>query len=189
MNKTKIIVTACACVVFAAGVVAGVAGSESLKSRKIQDDAADFEREPRPPRSSLRHELNLTPEQHKQMQEIWSDAVKKTGADYHEQMEALRQQREQAVRDLLTEEQMLGYEELRQEHFRKIAELSAARKDAFAEAVERTKEILTEEQREKYEELLKRHSDAPSMPGGSRRPGRQGTRAYEPGEIKPRRGE
>lgn len=189
MNKTKIIVSACACVVFAAGVVAGVAGSESLKAKPTRDRHAYDWREQHSQRSSLKRELDLTPEQHKQMQDIWSNTMKKTGAQYHQHMEALREQREQSIRGILTEEQMARYEELRQEHFRKISELSAARKRAFAEAVEQTKKILTEEQRAKYEELLKRHSGPPSMPGGNQPPERQGTRAYEPGEIRTRRGE
>jgi len=81
------------------------------------------------------------------------------GRRWWEQWTALRQQREQAIADLLTETQRAEYERILADYETSRAALDAERKQAFDQAVQRTKQILTPEQAAKYEALLQRRPD------------------------------
>jgi Spy/CpxP family protein refolding chaperone len=84
-------------------------------------------------------------------------------------------ERDQAVMDLLSEEQRAQYGEIHAEFDRKMDALSEEREAAFHEAVEKTKQILTPEQRGKYEELLTRMRERDRRrPFGAARRGRRG---------------
>ena len=158
MTKTKVIMLACFCAAFGAGVAVGVAGTRL---------AAEPGR-----RSWLGHELNLTPQQREQMRQIWSGVMSASWQKQHEERQALDRERDEAIRGLLTEEQKARYDEVMRKHAEKSAALEEARRKPFEEAVERTRQILTESQRKKYEELLQERGGR--HPGGSP-PGRPAT--------------
>lgn len=161
MTKAKLIVLACFCASFAAGVAAGLAWSRLA---------------PKPHRDSwLARELDLTPQQREQMKRIWSSAMGTLRQQHREQRRAIRQERDKAIEAIFGREQKAQYEEVMKAYEDKSAELDAGRKKAFRDAVERTKQILTEPQRKKYEELMKRRP-----PHRSRRPGPPGPDAPPP---------
>ena len=130
-------------VVFAAGVAVGLVLAWSARASHR--------------RSWLAGELDLTPQQREQMREIWSQPDQRAQMRSHfERSRAIREQRDEALRALLTEEQKARHDELLQEYEQQLNELNEERRKAFEEKVQRTKEILTEPQRKKYEELLGR---------------------------------
>ena len=70
----------------------------------------------------------------------------------------------------MTDEQRPRYEAVLKDYTRKDGELSEQRKQAFEEAIKRTKEILTPEQAAKYDELLtKQREKGFGPPHGGRR--------------------
>jgi Spy/CpxP family protein refolding chaperone len=158
MVKTKIILVVSFVVTFAAGAVTGWLVSRS---------------DHRPPGPSwLAAELDLTSQQREQMQAIWSEVMGATMRQRGEQRDALRQERDQAIVALLTEEQRPRYDAILKDYVTKENEMSEQRKQAFEEAIKRTKEILTPEQAAKYEELMKKEREKGFGPprGGHRGP-------------------
>lgn len=147
MTKVRLILIGCFVAAFAAGGAAGWA----LKT---------YQQRPHD-RSWLMSELNLTAQQREQMGKIWSDVMDATGRQQAEQRRALTEERDKAIATLLTTEQQPAYERILQTYSQKIAELQQQRKNAFDEAVARTKQILTPAQAEKYDELLKRQRERP----------------------------
>ena len=145
MTKTKIILVVCFLVTFAAGSFVGWSVSRPDH--------------PRGGPSWLTAELNLTPEQRDQMHAIWSEAMGATMKQRGEQGKALRQERDQAVIALLSDEQKTRYDVIYQDYLRKEGELSDQRKQAFDEAVKRTMLILTPEQAARYEDLMKKQPE------------------------------
>ncbi len=153
MTKIKAILLLSFLLVFAAGTSLGVLLTRS-------------HRPPRPrPQSWLTTELNLTKDQQDQMRKIWSEIM---GASFRQDAErraALMQQRDQAILALLTEAQRRDYEAVQEDFAHKMDQMSAERKQAFDEAVARTKRILTPEQAAKYDDLMTRQRER-GMGGG-----------------------
>jgi Spy/CpxP family protein refolding chaperone len=145
MTKAKAILIIAFLVTFAAGGAAGLL-------------VAYLDHHPHGP-SWLAAELNLTSEQKEQMNGIWSEVMGFAMRQRAEQSKSLRQERDQAVAGLLTAEQHPRYEAILEDYARKDAEMSEQRKQAFEEAIKRTKEILTHEQAVKYDELMKKQRD------------------------------
>jgi len=145
MTRIKAILIASFIVTFAAGVAAGLLVGH-LRHR--------------PPMPSwLGAELNLTSQQREQMHKIWSEVMGSTMRQGFEQRRALRQERDQAIVGLLTAEQKTRYDAILKDYARKEGELSEQGKQAFEEAIRRTKEILTPEQAAKYEELMQKQRE------------------------------
>jgi len=167
VKKANLLLTLSLALTFAAGLALGCLLERGCGSRH------------RPGRrqSWLARELDLTPEQEQQMHAIWSEAMGQLGIPRGERSRTLTEEREKAVRDLLTEEQELQYDRVLAEHEQKLAGLKDEGKQAFERAVARTKEILTPEQRTKYEEMLgrtrehgRRGPPGPGMGPPGRRP-------------------
>jgi Spy/CpxP family protein refolding chaperone len=158
MTRTKLLLVLCFLAAFAAGGAAGLV---------VRTDAKE---PPRGHASWLREQLKLTPQQQEQMSKIWS-GMDANSHQRFEQRRALAEERDKAITALMTAEQKPKYEQILQDYDRKTAELSAERKLAFDQAVERTKkEVLTPEQAKQYDEILKHQRDR--GPGGP--PGRRG---------------
>jgi len=169
MTKIKAILIIAFLVTFAAGAATGVLGTW------VQH---------RPPMPSwLGTELNLTRQQRDQMHKIWSEVMGSTMRQRFEQGVALKQERDQAIVALLTQEQRPRYDAILKDHARKEGELFEQGKKAFEEATQRTKQILTPEQAGKYEELLKKQREKGfgPPPGGHRGPPRDGPPGPPPG--------
>jgi len=116
------------------------------------------------------------------------------GPDRWERRRALSQRRDERVAALLTEAQRPQYDGILLDYAAELDKLDQERKQAFEQAVERTKQILTPEQARKYAELLeerrKRGSgDRRGPPWDRRRPPPEGTEQPADERATPRGGE
>jgi Spy/CpxP family protein refolding chaperone len=162
VNKTKSLLLLSFALVFIAGAAIG-----RLMAPKPESGGDR--------RSWLTEELQLSVEQRERMEEIWSEVMGRLRSPDRDQRREMAAERDQAVMDLLSEEQRAQYGEIHAEFDRKMDELSEEREAAFHEAVEKTKQILTPEQRVKYEELLTRMRERDRRrPFGAGRRGRRG---------------
>ena len=157
MSKAKAMLCVSFVLAFAAGICAGLlfGRSRSVRARG----------------SVLLRELDLTPKQQEQMRAIWSEVTRASADRQLEDRDALRKKRDDAVKALLTSEQLRAYEQLMEEYTRELHALSQERRRRFDEAVEKTKLILTEPQRQKYMEMLERGPRRPprgDLPGEHR---------------------
>ncbi len=137
MKKARLLLTLSLVLTFAAGVALGCLLERGHRSSH----------RPGGPRSWLARELDLTPEQEQQMRAIWSELRPPSGEGWG----ALREEREQAVRALLTEEQELQYDQILAEHERRRAALDDEARAAERQAVGA---LLTEEQKPQYDQIL-----------------------------------
>jgi len=174
VSRTRLLLIVSFVFVFAAGLALGFLAERARH---------------RPHRPSwLGERLDLTAEQREQMREIWSGVAGEMGGAHRDELRALREERDQAMQDLLTESQKAEHERLQQEYEDKVAELAAAREAAFEEAVRRTKEILTPEQRKQYEHMLEGMSGRGRPSGRPPGPPPEGARPGSPHREGPREG-
>src|SRR5689334_7099899 len=103
MSKTRLIILAGFALAFGAGVVTGMLGHRTV-----------FD----PPRHhmSLVQELELTPAQAEQMQQIWQGVMRDMGRHQEEQRRAMRKERDDAIVALLQPEQKAAYEKIQQQY-------------------------------------------------------------------------
>jgi Spy/CpxP family protein refolding chaperone len=106
---------------------------------------------PRSERSRLEADLKLTPEQKEQMDGIWAEARDAM----MNRRESLRQERDKAIADLMSEAQRQKYDAVLKEYTTKVAEIP----NPFDEAVKRTREILTTEQAVTYDKWMQDQRD------------------------------
>jgi len=104
-------------------------------------------------RSPLAAELNLTPDQARQMQKIWESVQQTAGASLL-QGKALEMDREKAYEAILTPAQKSEYDKIKADYNARIEQLKSQRDGVFQKALEQTRALLTEPQRQKYEKLL-----------------------------------
>jgi len=157
MTRTRILIIICFVAAFAAGISGGLA-----VSRRAAERAG-------PP--FLVEQLDLTPEQASQIRDIWSQTREAMHAAMGGQREALEEEREEAIRGLLTEDQAARYEQVLDDYRRKRDALNEKRQEIIDQAVERTKALLTDEQRAKYEGLLEERRKQGGPPWGRGRHG------------------
>lgn len=127
-------------------------------------------------RGFLPRELNLTAEQQKQMDEIWSSMAAHGPREQDERRREFRQERDDAIVALIRPEDRAAYEQILKTYTDRMSAMDQETRKAFEDAVRRTKEILTSEQQAKYEEILKRFQPGERGPRG-RGPGRGGDRS------------
>jgi Spy/CpxP family protein refolding chaperone len=149
MSKAKFILAATFVMALAAGAAVGVVGT-----RTVAQPGAPKDRRP-----SLVEELQLSPEQAKKMEEIWSGVMRRGRGEQFEKFRAIQKERDEAILSLFTSEQKTEYDKLMAEYGKRFEELNQERERAFQQAVEQTRQILTEPQRQKYEELMKKRRE------------------------------
>ncbi|MFO8013910.1 MAG: hypothetical protein R6X20_11475 [Phycisphaerae bacterium] len=152
MTKIKVLLVVAFVAVFAAGGAVGLSVSRARHR-------------PHGP-SWLAAELGLSDAQRDEMHRIWSETMSESFRTRWEQRRAIAEERDQAILDLLTDEQRTRYDAILETYARQRQEMEAQREEAFKQAVERTKQILTPEQAARYEELLKKR---PKRGPGDRR--------------------
>lgn len=159
MTKAKAIILISFILIFAAGAAVGVSVQRSGERPRH--------------RPGLFGGLDLTPEQREEVQRIWFGQTGPDRPHMFDQVRRLEEEREQAVLDLLTEEQRALYDELMQAHERKLNEFSEERRRDFESKVEQTMEVLTESQREKFGEFIEesRERGRQLLPGSFGGPG------------------
>jgi hypothetical protein len=130
------------CLAFVSGVAVGVVGRRAWRPNKYP--------------SVLVEELDLTPDQRRTIQRIWSDV-----ADHHtpvpmSEIEKADAERWQAMDELLTPEQRAQYVRIQQRLDARMQGFDQGNRERIARAEEQTRQLLTPAQREKYERLLAR---------------------------------
>ncbi len=123
MNRVKTILTMAFILAMGAGVAVGMLSARLPQSHQ--------------PRSWLGDELNLSPDQREQMRTIWQDASKIRGRDW-ERRRALDKERNEAIYNLLTEEQKAKHDEINRQFAQKLQEQQQQRQAAIQDAIERT---------------------------------------------------
>ena len=158
MSKTRIILVICFLAAFGAGVVTG--------------EVLARVRRPGPRKPWIEEELNLTGEQREKMREIWSEVMGKLREFRRDRHQALQEERDEAIQNLLSVQQKTEYAEILKIYARESAALDEAAGKAFEEATRRTKELLTEQQLKAYDRMLQERA-------GRRRHGSRGSRGDE----------
>lgn len=129
----------------------------------------------------LAAELNLTPEQHEQLRQIWSETMRRGRSEGEDPRRQLRSQRDAAIEQLMTAEQRPQYDTILKRYNDQMTELEQQWRASYQTAVDRTRQLLTPEQRDKYEEILARQSWRGSGgPGGPRTPPPPATQPASP---------
>ncbi len=128
----------------------------------------------------LAAELKLTPEQSRQLDEIWSETARRGGPDRDERRGRLYRERDEAIVALIRPEDRPKYEAIQKEHAEQVETLGQEWRKSFDTAVARTKEILTPEQRVRYEALMSRHEGP--RDGHDSRGGRDWRRGSRPAD-------
>jgi len=141
MSKVRVILVFAFVLVFAAGAVVGVA--RDWRTRAVQGGH-------RP----LDEVLNLDASQRDQMKAIWSH-VEELHHSMGQRFKDLRQHRDDEISRLLTPEQRLRYEQIRQDYDRQTREMDSEMDQAVRQAEERTRESLTPEQQAKFDQIRK----------------------------------
>ena len=173
-------------VAFAAGLVVGSRADRSRQASAATTTTAGptnpgpTEAGPRTPTTSpdrggpdrgpggwLAAELKLTPDQHRELDHIWSDVARRGRRRDHEgQRQAMRDERDVAVAALIAPDRWGAYERIMTDYAERSAALDREFRADFDQAVERTKQILTPDQRARYDKLLARQRWGP--PGHGR---------------------
>jgi hypothetical protein len=141
-RKLVIFAIAALSLVFVSGVGVGVVGRRAFQSNKFQ--------------SVLVEELDLTPDQRHEIQQIWSDVAESHSPVPMAEIEKVDAERWQAIEQLLTPQQRTQYAQIQQRLEARMQELEQGNRAREARAEEQTKQLLTPAQREKYERLLAR---------------------------------
>lgn len=106
--------------------------------------------------SWLAQQLELTPEQQKQMDQIWSELGGRGRREDPAKRNELRKARDAAISALIRGEDRAAYDKVIADYNANIAAIETEWKKNFQQAVEKTREILTPAQRTKYEQLMSR---------------------------------
>ncbi len=178
VNNLRVIMVLCFAAAFSAGVLAGKVWERSIVKAEasppvvvappvpapVPQPTAQPPRDPAPPTPELGwlRELNLTAQQSEQMRAIWS-AVTKNAPMNHGKREALRKERDEAIKALLSDEQrkqqtavLAQYEAKNEEIGQKMHVEQEVQRKQRDEAV---KALMSEEQRKLYD-ALKSNYDA-----------------------------
>jgi Spy/CpxP family protein refolding chaperone len=119
----------------------------------------------------LAAQLQLNDDQREQMRGAWEDA-KDAADDCYKQAQEIQRQRDQALVDMLSDEQKAKFAPIDQGYARQFAALTTRRESAFEQAMAKTEAILTPDQRVKYEEIVReRLGQFPAQAGGVSGPG------------------
>jgi len=137
---------------FAAGLAVGRAGRMAAASQRHTADP-----------SYLAARLNLTADQQKQMECIWSDALTKA-PDMPARVHDLDVARDAAVEKDLSPEQRTTFEQLEAERDSQVTALRAERDKILHDAQDKTRAILTPDQTKIFDQIIKESGHfSPSM--------------------------
>lgn len=176
---TRLIVITGFIVAFLAGLMAGVAwkGNPVVTSPgdSLRPNDRNNERG-----SWIAQQLSLTPEQQKQMREIWSEVTRRGGREMRERRAQIRREQEEAIARLVRDEDKAAYQKIIEDARTRTEALEAEGKKAFEQAVAKTKAILNADQLKKYEAILARPPERGPDRGTERGPERGPDRGDRP---------
>jgi Spy/CpxP family protein refolding chaperone len=102
----------------------------------------------------LAAQLQLTDAQTEQMRNEW-ESVRGTVDDCYKQAQLIERERDQALVNLLTDEQKARFAPVDQGYKQRFDALALRRDDALHTALDKTESILTPDQRVKYEQIVR----------------------------------
>jgi Spy/CpxP family protein refolding chaperone len=139
MTSRRLLFVGC----FVAAFLAGFALHAAVGRRGHREGGPRFE-----------EELNLTPEQSQKMRDIWSAVRDKSRELGDAGFEAVRTERDKGIRELLSSESIVKYDEILAGEAAAREAFEAGRKEIFDKAVEETRKLLDDRQRARYDELM-----------------------------------
>jgi Spy/CpxP family protein refolding chaperone len=154
MRRSTIFLSAAAVLVLSAGLVVGrLSAHLPMAARPIDHN-----------RGWLPDTLDLTPDQHQKMDAIWAD-VKQQMDKNGDRRRALDRERDNAIRSLLTPEQLTAYDKIFDGYHAHRADLDKERGQLFRTANERSRALLTADQQVKWDAMAKDMRDHRGMGG------------------------
>jgi Spy/CpxP family protein refolding chaperone len=163
MKRSRQVLLVMALLVLCAGVVVG-----RLSARL----AAEVP--PPPPDhtpSWLADQLNLSADQQQKMDAIWADVKQQMNGEGDKHRE-LDRERDDAIRDLLSDDQWLDYQEIYGIYRQKRQEMEKARDALIKSAEDRSRNLLNDSQKSRWDQLAKdMHAHHPGGPGHGPGPG------------------
>jgi len=128
---------------------------------------ADRLRTPAGSAAPLAQQLQLTPVQSEQIRAVW-EGVSQTVDSCYQQGQAIQNRRDQALLNLLTDDQKAKFAIIDKDDARQFAEQMTKRQAAFQQGLTETEAMLSPEQRVKYEQIVRaRLGDLSQSQGGN----------------------
>lgn len=140
--KTTVILVLAYVLALAAGTTSGL-----LAQRLRGPGPADAD-------APMAAQLHLTPAQARQMRQVWEKASNDMD-DYYRQAQAISRQRDQALFNLLTDDQKEKFATMDQAYNDRFAALAKQRQATFRSAIAKAEESLSDDQRQKYERIVR----------------------------------
>jgi Spy/CpxP family protein refolding chaperone len=163
MKRSRQVLLVMALLVLCAGVVVG-----RLSARL----AAEVP--PPPPDhtpSWLADQLNLSADQQQKMDAIWADVKQQMNGEGEKHRE-LDRERDDAIRDLLSDEQQVEYQEIYDIYRQKRQEMEKTRDALIKSAEDRSRALLNDSQKARWDQMAKdMHAHRPGGPGHGPGPG------------------
>jgi hypothetical protein len=113
--------------------------------------------------------LNLTPDQKKQMDAIWTD-FPQTMRKFGDRRRAMDKDREQAFRSLLNDQQLAAYDKIVADYRSQRDGLDKERQNLINQLNERSRALLTDEQKKEWDEMTARMRERRSASAPSTQP-------------------
>jgi Spy/CpxP family protein refolding chaperone len=163
MKRSRQVLLLMAVLVLCAGVVVG-----RLSARLSAE--VPPQRQGHPP-SWLADQLNLSADQQQKMDAIWADVKQQVGNDWDKHRE-LDRERDEAIRDLLSDEQQVEYQEIYDIYRQKRQEMEKTRDALIKSAEDRSRNLLNDSQKAVWDQMTKdMHTHRPGGPGHGPGPG------------------
>ncbi len=187
MIRLKLTIIIAFAIIFAAGMSVG--SFVDFKSHAAVNTAPTT-----PPKTDVhfpnfRDQLHLTPAQHEQVEKLWRDARSRNEALSHKFRDFDRQH-DEAVMNLLTDEQKPLYEKIQKERHERAEALRGEMVRTMKETNQSIRALLTPEQQKKFDEIAKQNFSHPPTGRGGPPPmmgGPRFHRGHGPSESMPAR--
>jgi hypothetical protein len=142
MTRSNVVAVISFAVIFAAGFFVG---------RLRWTGAAE---QSRPDGGWLTSQLDLTPTQREAVRQIWNEQLNVTTIGAPKRWEDAERERDAAVRQLLTPQQLLEYEKIAAHHRERAAEFRDELLRMQLDAEAKTRSQLSPQQRERFDKLI-----------------------------------
>jgi hypothetical protein len=154
MIHSNVILVSTAALMMGAGVMVGRVTSQLPEHGRRQEWSHSW----------MADQLDLTPDQQQKMDAIWADTRQKIDKTFQRRRD-MEKQRQQAVHELLTEQQRAAWEKINQDFQDQRDELFKERNAVIQDAEERSRALLSEDQQKKWDILSKQMRERHGQPG------------------------
>ncbi len=166
MRRSRVVLSIAAVLLLSAGVVVGIVSTQ-LKAGRPGPPGGGRSRGERggPGGGWFSEALELTPDEKRQMDGIWSDVRTQIGKSWDRKRE-LDRKRDADVRALLTPAQAAAYDKVWADYRAARAAVEKERDQLVHDANDRSKALLTDTQKARWEAMSKDMHDHHGPPGG-----------------------